>query len=148
MCPYLLIQSLGPGSLLRTPPDCKAARNGKPREAIPGVFVLLKLRSGRGRLLPRGLARQERELLLLLLTLDDDGRLDQDQQHVLVLGHRAVGEQPLEERALRQDGRAHLLLDLAGRGLTAQEQRAAVREGDRGANLGQLDFRLPDEARR
>src|SRR3954465_12950956 len=76
-------------------------------------------------LLPQ-LRAQQGELLLLDLALDDEGRADQDQQHELVLRGGAVGEEPLEERDLRQNRNAGLQLRLAGDSLTAEQEGAAV----------------------
>src|SRR5688572_4467188 len=60
---------------------------------------------------------QQRELLLLLLALDHDCRLDQDEQNLLVLGDRAIGEQPLDEWDLGEHRDAGLALDFTREGL-------------------------------
>src|SRR3954447_11102230 len=82
------------------------------------------------------LGADQRELFLLALTLDDDRRLHQDQQHLVVLGHRSVREDALEERDLREDRHTLLTLDLTGERLAAQQQGAAVGDADGRVHTG------------
>src|SRR4051812_5886591 len=102
----------------------------------PLVIRLLSIR-------PR---RQERELALFLFALDDDGRLDQDEQDLIVLGHAAVGEEALEEGDLAEYGYAGFAFDFAGDALPAEQQGAAVGDRDRGSYFGDLHFGLLNDA--
>src|SRR4051812_8631027 len=89
---------------------------------------------------------EQRELRRLDLALHHDLRLDEDQQHLLVLRRRAVGEQALEEGDLREDRHALLDRNLAGERLAAQQQGAAVGDAHGRADFGDLNFRLLHDA--
>src|ERR1700677_5091761 len=87
-------------------------------------------------LLHSDLAAEERELLLLLLVLNEDGGFHKNEQDLFVLGTRAVGEESFEERDLAEHGNTLLTLGFTRQGLTAKQKRRAVRDGARGSDSG------------
>src|ERR1035441_359049 len=81
-------------------------------------------------------AAEERELLLLLLVLDQDGGFDENEQDLLILGVGAVGKEAFEERDFAENGNALFALGFTGQGLTTEEQGCAVGNGAGGSDGG------------
>src|SRR5438045_2361659 len=69
---------------------------------------------------------QQRELFLLGFAFDDDRGFHQDEQNLLVLGHRSIGEQPLEERNLGENRNARFAFDFAADRLSTEQERATI----------------------
>src|SRR6185437_10384332 len=92
------------------------------------------------------MAGEEGELLLFDFALHDDGGADEDEEDLLVLGDRLVGEEAFEEGDFGEDGGSDFAFGLAGDGLAAEQQGAAVGNADGGFDFGDLEFGFLDRA--
>src|SRR5690606_29862465 len=104
-----------PGSRNKQAPGCR------------GLAAKLYQLRRKLRRLVRDLGTELREGLFFTLPGDQDRWLDQDQQDLVILGHRGVGEQTLEERHLAESRDALFAFEFGGEGLATEHQRAAVR---------------------